>query len=382
MAPLLWRSLPLRIGLTAIPFWFTIALFIFNIGWRIELIVGVVFGLTLAAPWHGLLLVCAIAPLGHSIATLTGVSTFRVSEAVVVTWLVGWVLRASPDRRGPRVPAPIVGWLFVATVAASIVGLGWRLNRDRGGVSQTLDQMAHSYFLFDDRIGFVDRASLVEGMALAAATVTLLRQHPRLAVTIPAALAASGIAAEMLIAFGLARTGGHSVSSDVAEANAAGIYLAAVVCIAIGMGVRVRGRGRAIWFGMAGMSGMGLWLSESHGAIAGVTNVPALNKFLHVGAEFGVVGLCAFVLWIAAGLAQSARALWRTPRDARLVGITAGVLWLMGACLIRQPRLGGDIEFPFWILFGLMTALAGSSLLNMRVGVTTSRVSGTTSWSG
>ena len=109
----------------------------------------------------------------------------------MLAFLTGWLLRASPDRRGPRVAAGAVGWLLAATIVASIAGLAWQLGRYPGELAGAIDQIAHLYFFLGDRIGVVDGARLLEGIGLAAATVMLFRQHPSLSMTLP--LRAGGI---------------------------------------------------------------------------------------------------------------------------------------------------------------------------------------------
>jgi len=59
------------------------------------------------------------------------------------------------------------------------------------------------------------------------------------------------------------------------------------------------------------------------------------------------------------------KALGRQPRDARLLGCTAGIVALLGTCLTGHPLLVGEVAFPFWIQFGLVAGLAGSTLLNV-----------------
>ena len=256
---------------------------------------------------------------------------------------------------------------------------------------------------------------------------------------------------------------GYRVSGHVTDVNAAGSYFAMIACLALGMALRDRGYRRAIWFCMAGASGIGLWFSESRSALgaAGAVIVIAAtwattsrfssraraatlaavmiallggaavrarllgndpeyrgvgfreqfnatslrmigarplfgvgvgqyyrmsslflspqlawtygienahNYFLQIGGELGLVGLGLFAIWIGAPVTQSARALARAPRDARLLGATGGVMVFLVTCLTGHPLLVGEVAYPFWIQFGLMTALAGSTLLNQRAG--------------
>ena len=195
--PLIWRWLVLRLAIVAIPLWLTTSVLIFNVGWSTKLLVALVLGVTLAAPAEGLLLVAVVSPLGDLIAPFIGPWNFRISEAVVLAFLVGWLLRALPDRRGPGVSAPVAGWLFAATIAASIAGLAWQLRGYSGELSAPIDQLVHTYYVIGDRIGFVDGARLLEGIGLVVATVMLFRRHPALSVTLPQALTASASVAAL-----------------------------------------------------------------------------------------------------------------------------------------------------------------------------------------
>ncbi len=94
----------------------------------------------------------------------------------------------------------------------------------------------------------------------------------------------------------------------------------------------------------------------------------AHNNFLQIGAELGLVGLALFVIWIGSGLARAARALAIEPRDARLLGLAAGITAFVATWTGNHPLLVGEVAFPFWMQFGVMAALAGSTILNHRAG--------------
>ena len=106
----------------------------------------------------------------------------------------------------------------------------------------------------------MDGARLLEGMALAAATVILFRRHPTLANTLPFALAASAAVAALssvLLWRGIGTAAalqryqliGYRVSAHVGDVNAAGSYFAMIVCLALGMAMRDRGARRAALVG-------------------------------------------------------------------------------------------------------------------------------------
>ena len=286
--PLISRSLALRLLLAALPLWLTTFVLISNVGWPTKMVIALALAVSLAAPAHGLLLIAIVAPLGQLIAPLIGATNFRISEAVVLAFLGGWLLRASPDRRGPPIAAGAVGWLLATTLIASIAGSAWQLGRYPGELAGVFDQLTHLYFFVGDRLGVVDAARLLEGIGLAAATVMLFRRHPSLSMSLPRALTASAAAAALssvLLWRGIGspdaleryRLIGYRVSGHVPDVNAAGSYFAMIACLALGMALRERAYRRAVWLGLAAASGLGLWFSESRSALgaAGVVVVGA-----------------------------------------------------------------------------------------------------------
>src|SRR6185369_456988 len=131
-APLIWRSLPLRLAMAAIPFLLIASALVSRVAWPLKLLIATTFGLSLATPAGGLLLVAALAPLSNVVAPMISAIGFRVDEALVLAFLLGWLLQDVPDRRGPGVAAPAATWLFATVIAASIVGLAWQLARFPG----------------------------------------------------------------------------------------------------------------------------------------------------------------------------------------------------------------------------------------------------------
>ena len=133
---IIWRSPLLRLALLAVPAWFTIAVLIFRGPVSIKLIVGFVLAASLASPVAGLLTVAALAPLGTLLALFGGDGLFRMSEAVVLAFFTGWLLRALKDRPGPGAPSTI-GWLLAFAVAASVGGISWQFRRYPGELAET-----------------------------------------------------------------------------------------------------------------------------------------------------------------------------------------------------------------------------------------------------
>jgi O-antigen ligase len=109
----------------------------------------------------------------------------------------------------------------------------------------------------------------------------------------------------------------------------------------------------------------------------------AHNYFLQVAAELGVVGFSLFVLWLGAGLLRMLRALTIAPRDARLLGIAAGLATFLGTSLTGHPLLITEVAMPFWAVFGIGVGLGGATLLtgvNAEDGRPSPRVWSVTGW--
>lgn len=181
----------------------------FNVGWPTKLIVGAMLVVSAIDPIAGFLAVVALAPFGHLVAVVVAVENFRMTEAIVLAFFTGWLLHGWSDRDGPRMPRAIAT-LFAAAVLASIGGLAWQLGRRPGELGRDLDLLVHAYNLAEDRIGVTIGFRLIEGIALAAAFVTLFRHRPRFATLVPAVLAGGGgaaAAASWFLWYGIAQIG-------------------------------------------------------------------------------------------------------------------------------------------------------------------------------
>jgi len=323
-APGVWRSTPVRVALAAIPFWVVAASLAFHIGWPTKLVVAAALAIAIAAPVHGLLAAAAVAPLGQLAAALIDDPNFRIGEAMVVAFLLGWIARPRADRRGPRAPAAAAAWLLACAAVASIATVAWRL-RDTPAPADAVRHLIYMYFYPSaNPLGLVDAARLVEMLALAAATVILLRERPRVAVLLPAVLVGSATIAaisSVLVwyrigtASALARyaVNGYRISGHLADVNAAGSYFAMVICLAAGMAVRARGAARLPWLAAAVTIGIGLWFSESRSA-------------------FGSAGL-------AAAVALAAIATARLPRRGRAAVVVLVFVAVIAAAAIVAERL-------------------------------------------
>lgn len=259
-------------------------------------IVAAAFVIALANPAEGLLFAVGLAPLGTLIAAAFDINGVRLTEAIVVAFLAGWLLRgfavseASPPAQsvpGPPRYAVRAAWLLGAFIVASFAGLGWQLSGMSPALTMAIADLGRAYFQVADPIGVVEGAKLLEGLALFAAVVVLFRRRPALAVELPVALAASAIAATaatLLVWRGLgplpllqqyARMG-YRVAANVPDVNAAGSYFVLILCLSMGMTLRARGRARGGWIAAAVACVIGLWWSESRTALAAAGGTIAL----------------------------------------------------------------------------------------------------------
>src|SRR6266850_1152456 len=271
---LIWRSPAVRLALTAFPLWCTAAVLILWTPGRLKLIVGGIASLAFASPALGLLATALLTPFGALLETLLDVP-YRMSEAIVLAFLAGWLLRGRLDPRGPAIPRAMAaaGWLLALTLVCSIAASAFALAQYPGLLPQAARDLLQAYYIYPDRVGVIEGARLLEGLALAVATLFVFRSRPSIAVSLPAALCASGAAAAsvaVLIWRGIGPAPlvehygrlGYRVA-HIADPNAAGSYFALLICLALGMAGRASGRARAGWMALTGMNAVGLWFSES-----------------------------------------------------------------------------------------------------------------------
>ncbi len=326
---------PTRRLLSVVPSWVTAAaLLSAATPPTAKLIVAGVLAVTLWNPAEGLLLAAGLAPLGALLAVIFDFDPFRLTEAIVVAFVAGWLLRPWPAAvNGPKLPryAVAAGWLFAVMIAASMVGMGWQLSRYPGQLRQTLTVLSGGYYLGGDGIGVTEGAKLLEGFALVAATVVLFRRRPALAVELPAVLAAVAVCAALSSALlwrGIgpdrvlaqyARTG-YRIAAHVADVNAAGSYFVLILCLSIGMSARERGTHRGWWAGAALACLVGLWLCASRTALAAagvtipVTVAWAATRKWRTAARVAALGVLLIGLLAIGGV--RARMLERDPSYA------------------------------------------------------------------
>jgi hypothetical protein len=279
---------------------------------------GGVLALSAWKPAWGLSIVAALAPIGAVVAGgLNGPISF--AEIIVLAFLVGWLVRPSEPRPGPRL-AP------VATAAAWVLA------------AATVVAMAA------ERTADIDLVRLVEGIAVAVAAIDLLRRRPIVAVDVPAALAvsASVLALSVLFGFGDVRGWGG---------------FAMIALVAAGMATREPGRRRAAWLAVAvAMAVVGVRVGAIDGPIADAGG----QQFVAQAGWLGGAGLLVFVGAVLWQGVQGARA---RPRNGRLLGCIAGAVVFVGACFASGAIPPLDAAIPFWLVLGLTAALGSADSL-------------------
>jgi len=313
----------LRLVIVTAPLYVTMVALIFHTGWAAKALVALALGMAIASPVHGLLFATAVAPLGVLASTLIHDEGFRISEAVVVAFLVGWLLRERFQRRDAPVGAPQLAWLFAFVILASIATLAWQLQDFPREFSAEMRQLRAAYFeTFADWTGVVAGARLIEGLGLVAATVSLSRRDPAVASRVCVVLACSAAVAagsSVLLWYGIGSASalqrvalnGYRVSGHVGDANAAGSYFAMVLCLALGATACARGRSMAAWALLTMGSGAGLWLAQSRTALAMV----------------GILGGAALAVVVTGRLTPRARAALLATAFVIGAGVTAARVW-------------------------------------------------------
>ena len=352
-----WRVSWLRLPLTAVPLGLTfLVLKSAAVPVPVKLVVLGVLGVAVARPAAGLLILAAVAPLGHVIAILVGAAQLRFTDAVASAFIAGWLLRALPDRRGPRAGAPLLAWLVAGALGAPIALEMWRSHPSIGEIGRRAGELASTIHLAAGDGAFVHPILLVECLALTAATVMLFRQRPKLAVTLPAALAASGAVAAAVDMSARTVFYGSRLAPRTSDRIAVAGYFLSMLCLAMGMMMRTGPQRRIGWAAASVVLAIGL--------ASTIFGQDAPDMSFEIRVDLGLVALGLLVAWVGVGLARTVQALRLEPRDPRLLGASVGVIVLLFLLLGSRLPLESEVAVPLWIQFGLMTALAGSTLMN------------------
>lgn len=325
--PIVWRSSAVRFALAALPLWFTVAVLVFNTPWPIKLIVGAVFAWSVVAPARALLAVAFLAPMGRFIGVALDLRTFRVTEAIIVAFLAGWLIRPRRDPEGPRMPRAL-GWLAGLVVGASIVAQAWKIAQFPGALGDTLQILYQAYYIIPDRIGFGAGARLLEGLGLLAATMMVFRARPRTAVTLPAAMGAAAFVAacsSLLLVKGIAlgpiladsvRTAPR-VSAHVGDVNAAASYFGMMLIVAIGMAAWRRRTASLVWIVCAAALAAALWLTGSRTGLAATAIIGAAAAAYGLASRWSrAARTAALIVVMIAAIGAGAIRAWTLRHDA------------------------------------------------------------------
>jgi hypothetical protein len=441
-------------------------------------VVALVFAIALARPADGLLVCAGLFVLGSQLRVLLGVP-YDLVQPIVLAYLGGWLLhgvirpRASLGRSARRLV--VIAVCFGAVVAISgLVGLRTDMADSvrSSGFRRALVFLVH-YYLADPNAypAAAAAAPLLEGLGLFVALLCLCGERPFLAGRVAAVAAggATGVAAlnvNRFVCIWLRAGGGAQslvanlrnvrISAVFSDYNAAGSYLAMMLCLMIGLVFAARRLpGRAAWAGCALLLAAALWMTGSRSALPAIpfclawliasalrewlhlapwkplavavfagalvvaaavpyvpnggTSRPAIdmlrgraelaraalrmsaahpvtgvgigrffgessayispdyrrtlprenahNQYLQILAELGVAGLVPFLWLLAAVGARALEPAFKGP-DAVLSGAALGLTVFLLSSVFGHPMVIREVCLAFWILLGVVAALA------------------------
>ena len=295
-------------------------------------------------PAHGLLVIAALATLGGPIAGLVGAPYERTAEALVLTFLVGWLVHTVIRRESildgdDSLSAPIA--LFALAVSASLVVMSAAVQSATAPpwpyLRLATNLLAHDYFggtSFETH-NWYQAALLVEGGLLAAAVLQLTRRRSDLQVALARMLSLGIVSAAVLSAArlgtGMMRSADpaaflrHALTSlrlsiHTGDLNAAGSHFVLALPLLWALGMMV-GRWRSAW--LLGIIPViaALWLSGSRAAQSSISLT------------------LAAVIAVGAGRRSK----------ARLVPVVVAVIAMIGAVIILRQTPEASVVTTLWI---------------------------------
>ena len=313
-------------------------------------------------PAYGLLVVAALATLGGPIADLAGAPRDRMAEALVLTFLVGWLARSVVRResildRDDSLSAPIA--LFALTVSASLVVASAPVQSATAPpweyIRLATSLLAHDYFGGPsyETHNWYPAALLVEGGLLVAAVLQLTRRRPDLQAAVARMLALGIVSAAVLssvgLGMGLMRAGDPAAllllaitsmrsirfSMHIADVNSAGSHFVLALPLLWALGT-MAARWRPAWVLSIVPVVAALWLTGSRAA------------------QYSILLTLAAAMAVAAGR-------WAT---ARLVLVVAVLIAIVGAVIVSRPGPESPVvaalqlRWLFWQLSWDMLRLA------------------------
>ena len=286
-------------------------------------------------PAHGLLVIAALATLGGPLADLISAPRERMAEALLLTFLIGWLARTVVRRESILDPddslsAPIA--LFTLAVSASLVVTSAAVQSATAPPWQYIrlaaNLLAHDYFggPYYETHNWYQASLLVEGGLLVAAVLQLTRRRPALQAAVARMLALGIVAAAVLslvrLGMGLMRAGDPAAllltaissirsirwSMHVADVNAAGSHFVLALPLLWSLGT-IAGRWRTAWVLSIMPVVAALWLTGSRAA------------------QYSILLTLAAAIAVAAG---------RWAR-VRLILVVAALIAIVGAVTISRP---------------------------------------------
>ena len=326
--------------------------------------------LTTVRPVDGLLVVAALAPLGIMFSRILQ-SPARGSEALVLAFLVGWLLSTlrSSDRHTTRlgtlsVPLALFGVMVVSSCVERLVILQFQRDYPWPFLQTLSVYAARDYLLGPGGFGFVQTTlRLLEGLALFGCVVSLGRTDPTVVRRVTRALVGGAVGTALLSVIYVAMEAletenwltGLSVALEdrwtafVGDVNAAGSYF--VLTAGIALGAALAGtRWSVVWLTASVCIFIALFLTGSIAAI--------LSALILIGAA---------VAW---SLAAYIRAMTRgqIAATASLAAVTLTALTIAYSDVALSPRVTEPLNIRFLFLETSFDMIASRPLFGVGVG--------------
>ena len=266
----------------------------------LKLGVGAVGCLAYARPSDALLIVAGLAPIMRMFGTriLTDAYPARMTEAIVLAFLAGWLLgRLRPSRTTSPAPSSVrlPALLFCTTVAAScaVQLIALQISKDNpwSFINFFAEYLATAYLtapipdlrpwvgMLSGYEFIISAAMILEGIGLFLAVITLCREDSTLARRLGrmVVVGAVGVATLSIVELSIAAigTGNPSITLPdllqqrwavfVSKVNTAGSYFVLVLPIALGLAAD--SKHRPVWLGTSVVIGIALWLSGSRAVL-------------------------------------------------------------------------------------------------------------------
>ena len=322
-------------------------------------------------PADGLLMVAALAPLGVMFSRLLD-SPARGSEALVLAFLVGWLLstlRPKGDRRseGGNLSVPIL--LFSVVVVTSclerLVFLQFQRDYPWPFLQALSIFFARDYLLGPGGFGFVQTAlRLLEGLALFVCAVSMCRADKAMVPRLTRALVAGAVGAALLSVahvamdvvvrddvwtVALAEALSERWTVHIGDVNAAGSYFVLTAGIALGATL-VWTRWSIVWLAASAASFVALWLTSSRAAILSV-----------------LILIAATAVWLAAAYVRAMTAR-RIGLLAVVVTATVTVLVFRYSSLVLSPEALDALNIRRLFFVTTLGMVASRPLFGVGVG--------------